>query len=102
MRVVVVGAGLGGLAAACHLRGDGHDVLVLEQQAGPGGRAHALSIDGYRFDAGPTVFTMPELVDDCFHALGVDPRAYLTTSPRRPALPHDLRRRFRAARPAWT
>ena len=81
MRVVVVGAGLGGLAAACHLRGDGHDVLVLEQQPGPGGRAHALSIDGYRFDAGPTVFTMPELVDDCFHALGVDPRAYLTTRP---------------------
>lgn len=81
MRVVVVGAGLAGLSAACHLRGAGHDVLVLERDAGPGGRAHDLRIDGYRFDAGPTVFTMPELVDDCFRALGADPRTYLEVRP---------------------
>jgi phytoene desaturase len=81
MQVVVVGAGLGGLSAACHLRGQGHEVLVLEAQDGPGGRARDLSVDGFRFDAGPTVFTMPELVDDCFRALGADPRAHLTVRP---------------------
>ncbi|MCD9625332.1 phytoene desaturase family protein [Rhabdothermincola salaria] len=81
MRVVVVGAGLAGLSAACHLRGAGHDVLVVERDAGPGGRAHDLRLEGYRFDAGPTVFTMPELVDDCFRALGAEPRAYLEVRP---------------------
>jgi phytoene desaturase len=81
MRVVVVGAGLAGLSAACHLRGAGHDVLVLERDPTAGGRAHDLHRDGFRFDAGPTVFTMPELVDDCFRALGADPRQYLQVTP---------------------
>lgn len=81
MRVIVVGAGLAGLSAACHLRGAGHDVLVLERDPGPGGRSHDLNLDGFRFDAGPTVFTMPELVDDCFRALGADPRQYLQVTP---------------------
>ena len=53
MRVVVVGAGLGGLSAACHLAGRGHDVQVLERGDVPGGRAGLLESDGYRFDTGP-------------------------------------------------
>lgn len=81
MQVVVIGAGLAGLSAACHLRGQGHDVVVLEREAGPGGRARDLTVDGFRFDAGPTVFTMPELVDDCFRALGADPRRYYEVRP---------------------
>lgn len=75
--VVVVGAGLAGLSAACHLRGDGHDVVVVEAGAGPGGRAGSLRCDGYRFDTGPTVLTMPHLVDECFGAVGAETRRYV-------------------------
>ncbi len=70
MNVVVVGAGLGGLSAACHLVGTGHDVLVVERGDRPGGRAGVLERGGYRFDTGPSVLTMPELIDDCLHAAG--------------------------------
>jgi phytoene desaturase len=70
--VVVVGAGLGGLSAACHLAGAGYDVAVVEAAGGPGGRAGLVERDGYRFDTGPTVLTMPHLVERCFHAAGVE------------------------------
>lgn len=78
MRAVVVGAGLGGLSAACHLRGRGHDVLVLEREATPGGRAGSFEQQGYRFDTGPTVLTMPDLIRDCFAALGTEMDDFLT------------------------
>lgn len=81
MDVVVLGAGLGGLSAACHLRGRGHDVLVLEREAVPGGRAGVLERGGYRFDTGPTVLTMPDLIDDCFAAVGAERSDFLTLHP---------------------
>ena len=68
--VVVVGAGLAGLSAACHLRGMGRSVLVLEAGSVPGGRAGRLVDSGYSFDTGPTVLTMPDLIEDCFRAVG--------------------------------
>ncbi|MEV6162106.1 phytoene desaturase family protein [Streptomyces sp. NPDC052052] len=68
--VVVVGAGLAGLAAALHLLGAGRRVTVLEREAGPGGRAGRLEVDGYRLDTGPTVLTMPHLADEAFAAVG--------------------------------
>jgi phytoene desaturase len=71
-RVAVVGAGLAGLSAAAHLVGDGHDVVVLERAGEPGGRAATLSSDGFVFDAGPTVLTMPHLLDRAFARLGRD------------------------------
>jgi phytoene desaturase len=70
LRVVVVGAGLGGLAAACHLSGAGHDVTVVERDAAVGGRAGQLELDGYRFDTGPTVFTMVDILERTFAAAG--------------------------------
>ncbi|MBW3580391.1 MAG: phytoene desaturase [Actinobacteria bacterium] len=70
MQVIVVGAGLGGLSAACHLTGRGHDVMVLERGEVPGGRVGLLEMGGYRFDTGATVLTMPGLVEECFSALG--------------------------------
>jgi phytoene desaturase len=79
--VVVVGAGLGGLSAACHLAGAGYDVTVVEAASGPGGRAGLLERGGYRFDTGPTVLTMPGLVADCFHAAGVEMDDLLTLEP---------------------
>ncbi len=72
MRVVVVGAGLGGLSAACHLAGRGHDVVVVERDTGPGGRAGQLARQGYLFDTGPTVLTMPSILEETFAAAGVD------------------------------
>jgi phytoene desaturase len=69
-RVVVVGAGLAGLSAACHLRGAGHEVTIIEAGDVPGGRAGTAELGGYRFDTGPTVLTMPHLVEQCFRAIG--------------------------------
>ncbi|MFC8041957.1 phytoene desaturase family protein [Nocardia sp. NPDC057353] len=69
-RVVVVGAGLAGLTTALHLAGRGREVTLLERDDVPGGRAGRADIDGYRLDTGPTVLTMPELLDDAFAAVG--------------------------------
>lgn len=68
--VAVVGAGLAGLSAAAHLRSDGHDVVVLEREATPGGRNGRLERDGFTFDTGPTVLTMVDLVREPFTVLG--------------------------------
>ncbi len=68
--VVVIGAGLGGLSAALRLAGAGRKVTVVERQAIPGGRAGRLELGGYTFDTGPTVLTMPELIDDALGCVG--------------------------------
>ncbi|GAA0646509.1 phytoene desaturase family protein [Kutzneria viridogrisea] len=68
--VVVVGAGLAGLSAALHLLGAGRQVTLIERDRVPGGRAGQLDLEGYRLDTGPTVLTMPELLDEAFHAVG--------------------------------
>ena len=68
--VVVIGAGLAGLSAALHLAGRGRAVTVVERKPWPGGRAGRLDIDGYRIDTGPTVLTMPDIIDEAFAAVG--------------------------------
>ena len=84
-RVVVVGAGLSGLSAALHLRGAGHEVTVLERHPHPGGLAGRLDVDGHRIDTGPTVLTMPELLDDAFAAVGQKREDHLELLPLHPA-----------------
>jgi phytoene desaturase len=69
-RVVVVGAGLGGLSAALRLAAAGREVTVVERAAVPGGRAGRLELDGYSFDTGPTVLTMPDLIADALGCVG--------------------------------
>jgi phytoene desaturase len=69
-RVVVVGAGLAGLATALRLRGAGREVTVVERGDGPGGRAGVVRRGGYVLDTGPSVFTAPELVADTLAAVG--------------------------------
>ncbi|MCA1006757.1 phytoene desaturase [Rhodococcus hoagii] len=71
-RVVVVGAGLAGLAAALHLRGSGHEVTVLERDDHPGGRVGTYRFADHVIDNGATVLTMPELVRDALAAVGAD------------------------------
>ncbi len=72
--VVVVGAGLSGLSAALHLLGAGRRVTVVEREAHPGGRAGRLDLHTergtYQVDTGPTVLTMPDLLDEAFGAVG--------------------------------
>ena len=70
MSVVVIGAGLSGLSAACHLVGRGHEVTLVERHDAAGGRGLRLHRDGFSFDTGPTVMTMPDLVADCLAAVG--------------------------------
>ncbi|HSD76211.1 MAG TPA: phytoene desaturase family protein [Solirubrobacteraceae bacterium] len=72
MRAVVIGAGLGGLGAALRLQGMGHDVVVLEQRERPGGRAYRLRDAGYTWDTGPSLITMPWVLEETFAAGGLD------------------------------
>ncbi len=81
MKVVVVGAGLGGLSAAAHLVGAGHDVTIVERDAIPGGRAGMITEGGFRLDNGPTVLTMPNLLETAFNAAGAEMKDYVTINP---------------------
>lgn len=69
-RAVVIGAGLGGLAAAIHLRLAGFEVSVLEQRGEPGGKVRQFRQDGFTFDLGPTILTMPFVFEELFAAAG--------------------------------
>lgn len=86
--VVVVGAGLAGLSTAMRLAGAGRRVTLLEREDVPGGRAGVVvsdTADGqYRFDPGPTVLTMPDLIADCFDALGERMEDWLELEPVAP------------------
>jgi phytoene desaturase len=83
-KVVVVGAGLAGLSAALRLAGAGRDVTVIERESVPGGRNGLLNQDGYAFDTGPTVLTMPSLIQDAFSAVGEDMKDWLELMPVSP------------------
>ena len=63
-RVVVVGAGIGGLCAALRLVGQGMDVTVVDKADRPGGKMRPVPVDGQPVDAGPTVFTMRWVLDE--------------------------------------
>jgi phytoene desaturase len=81
VRIAVVGAGLGGLAAACHLAGNGHEVVVVERGSRPGGLAGQLEAEGFRIDTGPSVLTMTGILSDTFAAAGASMADHLTLAP---------------------
>jgi phytoene dehydrogenase-like protein len=76
MKAIVIGAGIGGLAAAIRLRLLGFEVEGWEANLYPGGKLAELVINGYRFDAGPSLFTLPQQVDDLFRLAGRLPQAH--------------------------
>ncbi len=84
-RVVIVGAGLGGLSCALHLAAAGREVTVVERERVPGGRAGRLSLDGYEFDTGPTVLTAPDLIAEPLAAVGERLDDWLTLTSLDPA-----------------
>ena len=72
----VVGSGIAGLASAIRLQKKGYSVKVFEANPYPGGKMHAETYSGYRFDLGPSLFTMPHLVEELFELCGEDPKRY--------------------------
>ncbi|MCC5790560.1 MAG: phytoene desaturase [Opitutales bacterium] len=82
---LVIGAGLGGLSAAIHLAARGRKVHLLEKNDRPGGKCHVFERDGFRFDTGPSVLTMPFVLDELFAAAGEKTADHLTIEPVEPA-----------------
>ncbi len=75
-KAVVVGSGIAGIASAIRLQNKGYSVQVLEKNSYPGGKLTQLTGNGYRFDAGPSLFTMPNLVTELFEISGKNPSDY--------------------------
>ncbi len=76
-KAVVIGSGIGGIAAAVRLAVKGYAVTVLETNATFGGKMTQFTLDGgYRFDAGPSLFTLPHLVDELFTLANRNPKDY--------------------------
>jgi len=82
--VVIVGAGLAGLSAGLRLAGAGRKVTIVERESVPGGRNGLLKKDGYAFDTGPSVLTMPSLINDAFNSVGEELSDWLELTPVSP------------------
>lgn len=80
-RVIVVGAGFGGLAVAIRLQSRGYQVTVVDRRDQPGGRAYVYRDSGFVFDAGPTVVTAPWLIDELFELAGKRASDYVQLVP---------------------
>jgi len=76
--VIIVGAGIGGLAAALTLAARGRSVTVVERADTPGGKLAEAAVGNARIDCGPTVFTMPRVFQQIFEEAGEDLSAYVT------------------------
>ena len=75
-KVIIVGSGIAGLATAVRLKAKGYDVKIFESASHTGGKIHAFNLGDYRFDAGPSLFTLPHLFDELFNILGENPRNF--------------------------
>jgi phytoene desaturase len=74
--IIVTGSGIGGIATAIRLAVLGYNVMVFESDKGPGGKLNTFELDGYRYDLGPSLFTMPQFVDELFILAGRNPSDY--------------------------
>ncbi len=76
-KVIVIGAGIGGIAASARLAKAGCQVTVIEKNSAPGGRVNQIVRDGHRFDTGPTLYLMPEIFEETYRALGTTVQNHL-------------------------
>ena len=83
-KVTIIGAGLGGLAAASLLSARGHNVTVFEKNAAPGGKMNQVEKNGYRFDTGPSLLTMPFILEKLFSNCGETMEEYITLTELEP------------------
>ncbi len=77
----VIGSGIGGISSAIRLAKKGYEVTVFEQSPKAGGKISEIRLDAFRFDTGPSLFTLPELVDELFVLCGKNPRDYFNYVP---------------------
>ncbi|MCX2475707.1 phytoene desaturase family protein [Pedobacter sp. MC2016-05] len=75
-KAIVIGAGIAGIASAIRYAVKGFDVEVFEANAYAGGKLAEINFQGFRFDAGPSLFTMPQYVDELFQLAGKNPKDY--------------------------
>ncbi|MEA5256695.1 1-hydroxycarotenoid 3,4-desaturase CrtD [Arcicella aquatica] len=75
-KVAIIGAGIAGISTAIRLAHKGFEVAVFEANAYAGGKLSSFEREGYRFDAGPSLFTLPHLVDELFELTGKKPNEY--------------------------
>jgi phytoene desaturase len=75
-KAIIIGSGIAGIASAIRLAVKGYRVVVYEKNSYVGGKLSGFKQDGYRFDAGPSLFTMPQYVDELFKLAGKNPQDY--------------------------
>ncbi len=83
-RIIIIGAGFGGLSAGIRLAAQGHRVEIFEQASQPGGKAAVIERGGYRFDTGPTVITAPFMFDELWNVAGKRREDYFELRPCHP------------------
>jgi phytoene desaturase len=83
-KIVIVGSGIGGLSLAIRLQAKGFQVTVLEKNDRVGGHAYQLKLNGYTFDLGPSLITIPDLIRDIFTTAGKKLEDYLELIPLNP------------------
>ncbi len=79
-KAIIIGAGIAGIASSIRLAVKGYDVEVFEANGYPGGKLSEIHQDGYRFDAGPSLFTMPQYVNELFVLAGKVPAQHFNYS----------------------
>lgn len=82
--IIIIGAGVGGLSAAIHLAAAGKEVIILEQNAEPGGKMSRMQAAGFTWDRGPSVITMRPVFEQLFSSAGRRLEDYLTLEPVEP------------------
>lgn len=76
-KIIVIGAGIGGLSAAIKLQNQGYNVEIYEKGFQPGGKMHQIKDKGFTFDVGPTIVMMPDVYRDVFRNAGRNPEDYI-------------------------
>jgi len=75
-KAIIIGSGIGGIATALRLRSMNYNVTVFENNNYPGGKLASFDLGPYRFDAGPSLLTMPHFIDELFILFNENPRDY--------------------------